>query len=86
MRRACWQWPALLELLGQDCMFLVGKGWGLPTTEPVWGYSHTCSEKLPGGAHVTQGHPEGQNRRPWEKEAEGTPGVLLSKSQTEVCL
>ena len=37
---ARWPWDTLPELLGQECVFLVDEGWGLPTSELVWGHWH----------------------------------------------
>ena len=51
-----WQWAILLEFLGQGCVFLVAKGWGLPTTDLVWGHCrHACFRTLCGRADVPQG-------------------------------
>lgn len=83
VRRACWQWPVLLILLGQDCIFLVDEGRGLPTTEPAWGYSHTCSQKLPGVSSCYLGASRGTEQKTLAERGQGVPGVLLSESQTE---
>lgn len=69
---SCWNKSA--------CFLWAGGGVCL---QQSWYEVTACSTKLHRGAHVTQERPRGLSRRPWQKEAKCTLGVLLSESQTE---
>ena len=78
-----WQWAILLEFLGQGCVFLVAKGWGLPTTDLVFGSLSSCllQNTTTQELMFPRGRSEAQGRGSWQKEATCAPAVPSSEGK-----